>query len=395
MGENEPVTGSPAGLPLPAGEVRAAEALLARAWGEPAVVQAAEKIWGRSHVVRLRLDAGRIVVLKRRGRPDRRGGHGFGVELAALEYLNAMPVPVAPRLLGADTEAGILLLEDLGEGASLADSLLAGGRSRVQADLIAYAQALGSLHAWSMGRGGELDGLLVRHAPGQPAVTGWLDAIQRGTEPFLAAAAALGLAVGGVADEIGQLRVLLSETGYRGLVHGDACPDNVHIIDGACRIFDFETSGWGPVAFDAAYLLAPFPSCWCFASLPAEIAGPAVAAYRARLAAAGIVLGPDWEELTTAVLAGLLIARGRMLAEALEQDHEWGTTTMRPRFLAWLRTFTGRSGGGALPRLQHTASAMQERLAERWPGLRVPDYPALAQAGSPLARVPDGWQPKL
>ena len=393
MGENEPVTGSAAGPALPAGEVRAAEALLTRAWGEPVVVQAAEKIWGRGHVVRLRLDTGRIVVLKRRDRPGRRGGHGFGVELAALEYLNAMPVPVAPRLLGADAEAGILLLEDLGEGASLADSLLAGGRSRVQADLIAYAQALGSLHAWSMGHGGELDGLVVRHAPGQPAVTGWLDAIQRGTEPFLAAAAALGVAVGGVADEIGQLRALLSETGYRGLVHGDACPDNVHIIDGTCRIFDFETSGWGPVAFDAAYLLAPFPSCWCFASLPAEIAGPAVAAYRTRLAAGGIGLGLDWEELTTAALAGLLIARGRMLAEALEQDHEWGTTTMRPRFLAWLRSFTGRAGGGALPRLQHTASAMQERLAERWPGLRVPDYPALPQAGSALARVPDGWQP--
>jgi Ser/Thr protein kinase RdoA (MazF antagonist) len=394
VSENEPVTGSPAGPALPAGEVRAAEALLARAWGEPVVVQAAEQIWDRRHVVRLRLDAGRSVVLKRRGRPDRRGERGFGVELAALEYLNAMPAPVAPRLLGADGEAGILLLEDLGEGASLADSLLAGGRSRVQADLIAYAQALGSLHAWSVGRGGELDGLLVRHAPGQPAVTGWLDAIQRGTAPFVAAAAALGVAVGGVADEIGQLRVMLSEAGYRGLVHGDACPDNVQIVDGACRIFDFETSGWGPVAFDAAYLLAPFPSCWCFASLPAEIAGPAVAAYRARLAAGGIRLGPDWEELTTAALAGLLIARGRMLAEALEQDHEWGTTTMRPRFLAWLRSFTGRAGG-ALPRLQHTASAMQERLAERWPGLRIPDYPALARAGSALARVPDGWQPRL
>jgi len=358
-------------------------------------VQAAEIIWGRSHVVRLRLDTGRIVVLKRRDRAGRRGGRGFGVELAALEYLNAMPVPVAPRLLGADTEAGILLLEDLGEGASLADSLLAGGRSRIQADLIAYAQALGSLHAWSMGRRGSLDGLLVRHAPGQPAVTGWLDAIQRGTEPFLAAAAALGVAVGGVADEIGQLRVLLSETGYRGLVHGDACPDNVHIIDGTCRIFDFETSGWGPVALDAAYLLAPFPSCWCFASIPAEIAGPAVAAYRTRLAAGGVGLGPDWEELTTAVLAGLLIARGRMLAEALEQDHEWGTTTMRPRFLAWLGSFTSRDGGGALPRLQRAASAMQERLTERWPGLRVPDYPALAHSGSALARVPDGWQPGL
>ncbi len=393
MGKNGPVTGSPAGPVLPAGEVRAAEALLARASGEPAVVQAAEKIWDRSHVVRLRLDTGRTVVLKRRDRPDRRGGQAFGVELATLEYLNAMPAPVAPRLLGADTAAGILLLEDLGEGASLADSLLAGGPGRVQADLIAYAQALGSLHAWSMGRGGELADLRIRHAPGEPAVTGWLDAIQRGTEPFLSAAATLGVAVGGVADEIGQLRVMLSEAGYLGLVHGDACPDNVQIADGTCRLLDFETSGWGLVAFDAAYLLAPFPSCWCFARLPADIAGPAVAAYRARLEAGGIGLGPDWEELTTAALAGLLIARGHMLAEALEQDREWGTTTMRPRFLAWLRSFTGRAGGGALPRLQYTASAMLERLAERWPGLRIPDYPALAQAGSALARIPGGWLP--
>jgi len=167
MRENETVTGSPAGPVLPIGQVWAAEALPTRAWGEPAVVQAAEKIWDRSHVVRLRLEAGRTVVLKRRDRPDRRGGQAFGVELVALEYLNAMPVPVAPRLLGADTEAGILLLEDLGEGASLADSLLAGGRGRVRADLIAYARALGSLHTWSMGRAGELAELRARHAAGE------------------------------------------------------------------------------------------------------------------------------------------------------------------------------------------------------------------------------------
>jgi hypothetical protein len=38
----------------------------------------------------------------------------FGVELGALEYLNQMPEPVAPRLLGAD--ADILLMGDLGPG---------------------------------------------------------------------------------------------------------------------------------------------------------------------------------------------------------------------------------------------------------------------------------------
>ena len=113
-------------------ETRAAGALLSAAWGERAVVRAAEALRDRAHVFRLRLDGGRSAVLKRRdaGReaPDA-DGRAFGIELAALEYLNAMPEPVAPRLLGADAEAGILLMEDLGPGRSLADSLLAGSRA--------------------------------------------------------------------------------------------------------------------------------------------------------------------------------------------------------------------------------------------------------------------------
>jgi Ser/Thr protein kinase RdoA (MazF antagonist) len=151
-----------------------------------------------------------------------------------------------------------------------------------------------------MSRAAELADLWGRHVPGAQLRTKWMDAIQRGTQPFLSAAAALGVAVGGVADEIGQLRAMLTGTNYLGLVHGDPCPDNVQMVDGACRIFDFETSGWGPVAFDAAYLLAPFPSCWCFADLPADVSGPAVDAYRAQLEAGGISLRPDWDDLTTA-----------------------------------------------------------------------------------------------
>jgi Ser/Thr protein kinase RdoA (MazF antagonist) len=30
---------------------------------------------------------------------------------------------------------------------------------------------------------------------------------------------------------------------YPGLVHGDACPDNVRMRGGECLIFDFESSG--------------------------------------------------------------------------------------------------------------------------------------------------------
>jgi hypothetical protein len=49
------VTESSADPGLSAAETRAAEALLAGTWGERAEVRAAEPIWRRSHVFRLRL----------------------------------------------------------------------------------------------------------------------------------------------------------------------------------------------------------------------------------------------------------------------------------------------------------------------------------------------------
>src|SRR5690242_14004485 len=119
---------------LPPGETRAAGALLSAAWGEPVAVLAAEALRDRAHVFRLRLDGGRSAVLKRRG-SGARAPRAFGIELAALEYLSTMPEPVAPRLLGADAEAGLLLMEDLGPGRSLADSLLAGSPEAAQGDL--------------------------------------------------------------------------------------------------------------------------------------------------------------------------------------------------------------------------------------------------------------------
>jgi Ser/Thr protein kinase RdoA (MazF antagonist) len=376
-GENAAVATVPA---LLATEARAAEALLGRVWG-PASVRAAEPIWDRTHVVRLHLAAGRSVVMKKRAGDDR-----FGVELAALEYLNQMPEPVAPRLLGADADAGILLMEDLGPGASLADSLLTGDRPRVQADLISYAEALGSVYAWSMRR------------PKDPRLGAppWPGTAARGKDAFLAAAASLGLAAAAAGTEIDQLSLMLNETGYQGLVHGDPCPDNVRFRDGRCRIFDFEHCGWGPVVLDASYLLAPFPSCWCFARLPASVAAPAMSAYRDRLQAAGIALGPSWDMAMTAALGAWILTWGDTIAKVLAEDDQWGTTTMRPRLLSWLRSFTDAAGqSGALPRLRVLADDLHERLSARWPQAVTADYPALARPGATQVQVPDFWQPEV
>ena len=377
---------------LSSGEKRAAETMLARAWGDRAEVRAAEEIWDRTQVVRLELADGRSAVLKRRRDPDDEDARGrrFDTDFAALELLNGMPVPVAPRLLGADAEAGILVMEDLGQGATLADSLLTGERERAETDLVAYARALGSMHAWTMQRAAD--------AGDQPALQrgpAWLTYIADGKEPFLAAAARMGLSSHGVAGEIDQITVMLRETRNPGLVHDDACPDNVLLRDGAARLVDFEGSGWGAVVFDAGYLLAPFPSCWCFAGLPGEVAAPAFEAYRRTLEAAGLPPGADWEAEMLAALAGFVVARGPGITVLLDEDPGWGTTTMRPRLLAWLRAFTDRAGGNhILPRLRALARDMLDQLSSRWPEARVPDYPALARAGSQAFPVPNWWPPR-
>ena len=385
----------PANSPvLSAAETHAAESILADYWDTSATVRAAEKIWGRHHIVRLHIaDDDRSVVLKRR-REENFGdrARGFEAELAALEFLNTMEAAIAPRLFGADPSAGILIMEDLGPGPSLADSLLARDRDRAEADLVSYARAVGTMHAWGAGRSGEYAEIRARHGQSEsPMDPDWIAAIARGKQPFLAVSAQLGLPTAGVEDEIDSLGALMGGSGHVGLVHGDLCPDNTHIARGNCRLIDFETSGWGPVAVDAAYLLAPFPSCWCFASLPSEVAGPALRAYRDQVTNAGIDLGADWEIALAAALAGSIVARGGAIGRALDADRDWGTTTARPRLLTWLHSFIrAASSTGALPRLRSVAEAMLEQLRLRWPDTVVPDYPALARPGATLAQLRAG-----
>ena len=97
VGENEAVTDAASSAVLSAREKQAAEAVLTRVGGERAQVGAAERIWDRDRVLRLELADGRSVVLKRRGdQEDDAGDRSFETELAALDLLNGMPVPVAP-----------------------------------------------------------------------------------------------------------------------------------------------------------------------------------------------------------------------------------------------------------------------------------------------------------
>jgi hypothetical protein len=85
-----------------------------------------------------------------------------------------------------------------------------------------------------------------------------------------------------------------------------------------------------------------------------------------------------------------------MVARLLRRDPRWGTTTMRPRLLTWLRSFIEAAGrADVLPRLHTLASGLDDQLSRRWPRTVIPDYPALAQPGSASVEAPGWWNPNL
>jgi hypothetical protein len=98
----------------------------------------------------------------------------------------------------------------------------------------------------------------------------------------------------------------------------------------------------------------------------------------------------------TAALGAWIVAWGDAITKVLEEDDEWGTTTMRPRLLTWLRSFTSAADrSGALPGLRVLAGELHERLSARWPEAVTADYPALAQPGAARVQVPGFWQPEV
>ena len=98
----------------------------------------------------------------------------------------------------------------------------------------------------------------------------------------------------------------------------------------------------------------------------------------------------------TAALGAWIAAWGDAIAKVLDDDGEWGTTTMRPRLLAWLRSLTSAPGrSGVLPGLGVLAGGLHERLSARWPEAVIAAYPALARPGSAQVQVPDFWQPEV
>lgn len=296
----------------------------------------------RGHVFLVHVDDGHELIVKglrAEGKKRMDGDAGFDREWAALEHLTTAHVPV-PRFVGGDRDVPVLVQSLLPTGHSLADSLLGDDPARAAADLVAYATTMAKLNS-------------VASLNDERS---WrLKAVDLGRAAF-----------GGDAAVDEALAVL--DAGRTGFVHGDTCPDNMVIDDdGTCHLFDFEFSTGGPVALDAVYLVAPFPSCWCFAPLPDAVVADALAAYRA-------VLPLDDRELDAAIVAAA-VGGLTMLERARTDDMSWGLTTLRPRILRWLDVCSQQSTFDAAAR---RSVELASQLRADWGDAVAPPHPAFA-----------------
>src|SRR5262249_39619720 len=83
----------------------------------------------------------------------------MATEQAALRFLADIGFAAAPRLIAADLAANVLVLEDLGSCAPLADIIRADGALTATAELTAFARTMGQLGAVTADRVAAYDAL--------------------------------------------------------------------------------------------------------------------------------------------------------------------------------------------------------------------------------------------
>ncbi|RZS30509.1 hypothetical protein EV193_11629 [Herbihabitans rhizosphaerae] len=308
----------------------------------------------RATVLRLRVAGGSTVIVKQHVSEAR-----FHNEKLAL---TSLPTSISPELITASN--GIVIMEDVGDGPSVANLLLANDAAAARNALQSWASSLGKI---------------ASHTADEP----FGSAVSKDFEHCMRAHADLSKLwevplAGAQINELRRIVTSLKTPGpYHILTVSDAaCPDNNRVTaDGTVRLFDFEYAQRGHAAVDAAYILAPFCSCWCVAPMPSPVTDHMYAAYSAEYPKAQ---SQEFRNLSIAaavvlILPGLL----RSSIKALE-----GVTTpqSQPPYSAlqrcYLRLDWLSNQDAVAPEFAYFARRLQERVAHR---IAIPDistYPA-------------------
>ncbi|MFG1924765.1 hypothetical protein [Cryptosporangium sp. NPDC048952] len=249
-------------------------------------------------------------------------------ERAALEVLHRAGVRGVPALLATSDDPQLVVLADAGTGPSLADHLIGTNPAAATRSLLTWAETTATFQAATVG-------LEV------PFVSALTPPMTADSSADLLAEAATALAALlpqlGVTPRPEALEALraVAETlppDARAMDPGDACPDNnIETPDGPV-LLDFEFAEYRHVAWHAAYLRVPWPTCWCSWRLPSDVVEKALDRWRHTLAPSLPSVATDAFDATLDLVtaAWVLLSVSWFLPAALAGDPPT-TEPTRPR----------------------------------------------------------------
>jgi hypothetical protein len=331
----------------------------------------------RTRVMRANVDGGPGSVIIKTYEPGYTSQ--WAGESAALTLLRGRGLPV-PDLIAAADDPPLVVLADLGDGPSLADALLGNSPAEATRRLDEWVDALALVHAAT-----------AHDAAGFAAALGSDTSAVDSTPSLLADAAEvlgeqlprLGIAPGERA--LAELRSVTDALGdgADALTPADACPDNNVSTTSGLVLLDFEQATVRHVAWDAAYLVLPWPSCWCSWGLPAEVAGAALARWRSAVAPTIPAVGrPAFDrDLDITVTGWAFLSTSWFLAGALAEDGEPSRRFPRGpgptrRAVIEHRMRLAARRRRLLPWLADLAEEILAAASERWGDLRLDPAPA-------------------
>jgi hypothetical protein len=309
---------------------------------------------GRAVLARITVD-GQTFIAKSNKDPDR-----FANEVSALQTL---PAEVRPALVSVGER--VVVMEDLGNGPSLADLLLGSDSDAAHDALLLWARTLGAALAPSLRRGARPDPLDLQDP---------MDNIVDVASTFGVAAPA------GLADDQRVLEAVFNtETDWFAFGPSDACPDNNRVFpNGTLKFFDFEGAGWRHAASEAAYTRAPFCTCWCVAALPDGTTNAMEDAFMAALDPPS----PDAFRVATGAAAiAYVLQTMRYFRQFLDSDAPVAPPGVeapsRGRQYVHGRLLLIAEYADTVPALAQLAASTAAAMRDRWPDCTpLPLYPA-------------------
>jgi hypothetical protein len=316
----------------------------------------------------------------------------LGNEVAALRFLQSeLSVEegrcVVAKMVGANLQLGLIVLEEIAPTRGRLDGLL-WGKFKVQGGVAAavekLALALAQIHSASAGTEQlkkygvfrESTGCEQKAAPDSSSVLGLVKMAQT-----------LNVELRNEDAVVQELRDCFSESfsahgEFAALIHADLCPDNCMVLNkrGDICILDFEFSRPGNAIMDVAFLRLGFPTCWCAGRLSRAVVRASEKAYRANVAIEAVRHNIKWRlamaqccALWTWGFVRSSIDKGSLEADAPMSKKIVGSPTRRQMILFRLSVTVKALSKTNLHALHDATTALWNVCKEKWPDVKEPD----------------------